>query len=201
MAFNSISNGESGASVRTSLNQVVTYLNDLGWTVQFSANGSTLWHYPFATGDGFIRYSADFGTTYTPAFYIGLTVGELSNFVEKEAGKRLITDAEAAAIRQYVYTIHLPAAATVAGRLIGILEQPSGWTFSVDTSPADLKITHSLNRRIASVTVFSVNIAAERQLFGNAAYSGIFAESRNVLRIEALATIETDIVIQLVFAP
>jgi hypothetical protein len=200
MAFNNIANSESGATVRVTLNNVVDYLNNLGWLVQFSANGSTGWHYPFTTGDGYIRYSANFGTSYSPAFYIGLTTGELSNFVEKEAGKRLITDAEAAAIKQYVYTIILPAAATVAGRLIGTLEHPSGWVLEVDTNPADLKIIHGLERGIASVTVFSGGVSGDRLLLGNAAYSGIFAESQDVLRIEALATIETDIIIQLVFA-
>ena len=200
MAFNNIANSESGATVRVTLNNVVDYLNGLGWLVQFSADGSTGWHYPFETGDGYIRYSADFGSTYSPAFYIGLTTGELSNFVEKEAGKRLITDEEAAAIKQYVYTIHLPAAATVAGRLIGILEQPSGWVLTVDTNPADLKITHNLDRKVAYVTVFAGGVSGDRLLLGNAAYSGVFAESQNVLRIEALATIETDIIIQMVFA-
>lgn len=200
MAFNNIANSESGATVRVTLNNVVDYLNGLGWLVQFSADGSTGWHYPFQTGDGFIRYSADFGSTYSPAFYIGLTVGDLSNFVKKEAGYRLISEAEADAIRQYVFTIHLPAAATVAGRLIGILEQPSGWVLAVDTNPADLKITHGLGRRIASVTVFAGSVSGDRLLLGNAAYSGVFAESQNVLRIEALATIETNIIIQLVFA-
>jgi hypothetical protein len=175
-------------------------LNGLGWTVQFSENGSD-WHYPFQTGDGFIRYSADFGSTYSPAFYIGLTVGDLSNFVEKEAGYRLISEAEADAIRQYVFTIHLPAAATVAGRLIGILEQPSGWVLQTAANPADLKITHNLNRKIAYVTVFAGGVSGDRLLLGNAAYSGILAESQNVLIIEALATIETDIIIQMIFAP
>jgi hypothetical protein len=198
MAFNNISNGESGATVRVTLNNVVDYLNNLGWLVQFSSDGSTGWHYPFATGDGWIRYSADFGDTYSPAFYIGLTTGELSNFVEKEAGKRLITDAEAAAIKQYVYTIVLPAAATVAGRLIGILEQPSGWVLEADD--IDLKITHNLDRKIAYVTVFSSGISGDRMELGNAAYSGIFAESQNVLRIEALATIQVPIIIQMIFA-
>jgi hypothetical protein len=200
MAFNNISNGESGATILVTLNNVVDYLNNLGWLVQFSADGSTGWHYPFTTGDGFIRYSADFGTSYSPAFYIGLTVGDLSNFVEKEAGKRLITDAEAAAIKQYGYTIVLPAAATVAGRLIGIFEQPSGWVLAVDTNPADLKITHNLDRKIASVTVFSILPSGSRLLLGNAAYSGILAETQNILIIEALATIETNIIIQMIFA-
>lgn len=199
MAFNTITDGESGLSVRTSLNQVVAYLNGLGWQPQFS-NDATNWHYPFQSGDVYIRYSADFGVTYSPAFFIGITVGDLSNFVEKQTGYRLASEQELSAIRQYVYTIVLPAAATVAGRLIAVIEKPVDWTLAAGSNPADLKITHNLDRRIASVTIFSVDGTSERQLFGNAAYSGILATTQDELIIEALATIETEIVIQLIFA-
>jgi len=103
-----------------------------------------------------------------------------------------------------VYTISLPSASTVAGRISAAIEgtdYPDGWVLQADG--INLIITHGLNRRIAYVSVFSKNLLIERQLFGNAAYSGIYqnylAVYNNVV-IESLATIETDITIQLVFA-
>lgn len=105
---------------------------------------------------------------------------------------------------QTVFSINLPSASTVAGRLVGAVAPtnfPTGWVLTADEG--DLIITHELNREIASVSVFSKNLLISRQLFGNAAYSGIYqnylAVYNNVV-IESLATIETEITIKLVFA-
>ena len=125
---------------------------------------------------------------------------DLSGLVEKQEGYRLASEEELAAARQTVYTIKLPAGATIAQRLLGAVTVPTGWVLTVDTNPADLKITHQLNRQIAAVSVFSVDGVSERLRLGNAAYSGILATSPEILVIEALATIETDIVIHLIFA-
>jgi hypothetical protein len=101
-----------------------------------------------------------------------------------------------------VYTITLPSNSTVAGRCAGAVEgtdYPTGWTIEAGSNPVDLKITHGLGRRVVSVTIFSVNSTEERQLFDNAAYSGIITLSDDILRIESLATIQKEISIYIVF--
>lgn len=105
-----------------------------------------------------------------------------------------------------VYTITLPSAATVALRCSGAVsgtDYPTGWTISAGVSDVDLLITHNLNRKIAGVTIFSTTIDGDRQLFGNAAYSGVLAPAsiptNGQLLVEALATITTPIIVQLVF--
>lgn len=106
--------------------------------------------------------------------------------------------------KQYVYTITLPSASTVAGRISAAIEgsdYPTGWVLTADD--IDIHITHSMDRRIASVNVFSNSLGVERLLLGNAAYSGLFMPytiTYDEVVIEALATIETDITIQLIFA-
>lgn len=101
-----------------------------------------------------------------------------------------------------IYTISLPSNSTVAGRCAGAVEgtnYPTGWTIEAGSNPVDLKVTHGLGRRVTNVTVFSVNGTEERQLFDNAAYSGIITLSENILRIESLATIQKEISIYIVF--
>jgi hypothetical protein len=104
----------------------------------------------------------------------------------------------------YIATIILPSAATVAGRISGAVEgvnYPVGWT--LDSDGIDFIVNHGLDKRVANVTVFSNSGSIERQLFGNAAYSGIFQThtiSYDQLTIESLATIETEIVIHILFS-
>jgi hypothetical protein len=105
-------------------------------------------------------------------------------------------------IMQNIYSISLPSASTVAGRCSGAVEgtdYPTGWTLEAGSNPVDLKVTHGLERRVVNVTIFSVNGDEERQLFDNAAYSGIITLSNNILRIESLATIQKEIAIYIVF--
>ena len=100
--------------------------------------------------------------------------------------------------------ITLPAYSSVALRCSNAVEgvdYPTGWVLSADTNPVDLLIVHDLGRRCASVTISSVDGTTEQQLFGNAAYSSIYnLDSANQVRISALATIETEIVIHLLFS-
>ena len=102
------------------------------------------------------------------------------------------------------YTLILPNAASVAGRCsaaVAGVNYPAGWTIGAWAgNPNDLLIVHALAQRIAHVSIFSVSGTSERQMFGNAAYSGIIAPDQSSLRIEGLATIATTIVIHLIFA-
>ena len=102
-----------------------------------------------------------------------------------------------------VYTISLPYASTVAGRIAVAVEgtdYPTGWVLAAGSSPIDLDITHNLNRRVASVTVFAVTSTQEQQLFNTAAYNGIITPTVNSLRIQSLATVTKAIKIYIVFA-
>lgn len=177
-----IANGESGLSVRTKMNTMFGQLYDNNINIGFSANGSS-WHDNYSSGDVYFRISRDQGTSWGESVPIGQD--------------------SVSAQTQTVYTITLPSSTTVAGRCSGAAlgtDYPTGWTVAAGTSAVDLKITHGLGRRIVYVSVFSVSGSAERQLFNNAAYSGIYAETSSILRIESLATIQTPIVIQMVFA-
>ncbi len=102
------------------------------------------------------------------------------------------------------YTITLPSATTVQGRVdlaVPGVDYPSGWTLGADgITPADLVITHLLNKRIADVTVFSVDGTAERLLLPPANFAGIMAPDLTTLKIESLATIQAPIVIHLIFS-
>lgn len=107
---------------------------------------------------------------------------------------------------KYINTfgITLPSASTVAGRCSAAesgTDYPSTWSINADgISPYNLVIHHGLHRHIASVTVFTVSSQGiERQLFANAAYSGIVANNDSTLTIESLATIQTKIAINLIF--
>jgi hypothetical protein len=224
--FTNIQDGESGLAVRTNLNNVINYLNGLGLQLQFSSDKIN-WHYPFQTGDIYIRYSGNFGTAYSTPFYLWdgerlgtiatdeLIVGtdtitsfgggyvQLSDSVTKWVTATQLTNViNNIEVMQQVYRITLPSSTTIAGRISGAVEgadYPTGWVLEPGTSSVDLKVTHGLNKRVSQVTVFSVDGSAHRQLFGNAAYSGILTESANILRIESLATIQRQIVIYIVF--
>lgn len=131
---------------------------------------------------------------------------ELTGYIPVTPGSGLITDTDLLRLQSVcsVFTITLPSASTVAGRVasaVAGVNYPIGWTLTADG--IDIIITHNLDRRIASVSVFSDASSVERQLFGNAAYSGIYQSHSGVynqVAIEALATVETNIVIELIFA-
>jgi hypothetical protein len=101
-----------------------------------------------------------------------------------------------------VKTIELPTSTTIQGRINGAIEgidYQTGWVLTaIDT--VDLQIVHNLDRKIAGVTVWEQTVDGYRQKFGNAAFSGILAVDSNTVKIEALATVEAPIRIQLTFA-
>ena len=100
------------------------------------------------------------------------------------------------------YKITLPSSTTVAGRIAGAVEgtnYPTGWSLAEGSNSIDLKITHNLAKRPVIVSVYSVDGTSQRQLFGNAAFSGILSESEDVMYVESLATINKTIVIYIIF--
>lgn len=105
-------------------------------------------------------------------------------------------------VQTVVYSITLPFASTVAGR-IALADEgtdyPTGWVLDAGVSPIDIDIEHSLNRRVASVTVFAVTGTQEQQLFNTAAYNGVITDDSDNLRVQSLATIAKEIVIYIVF--
>lgn len=104
---------------------------------------------------------------------------------------------------QTVFTITLPSSGSVSGRCVAAIsgtDYPSGWTIAADTNPNDMLITHSLGRRIVTVSVYTVIGSSERLLYANAAYAGIIALTSSTLRIDGLATVGTPIVIHCIFA-
>lgn len=126
----------------------------------------------------------------------------LQYYVEKEIGKSLVSDIEIAkllTLRQDNYEISLPSSGTVAGRIAGVLVVPPTWSLAVGVSALDLIITHNLNRRVHSVTIWSVDGAQEQQLYNTAANNGIITPDANSIRIQSLATIAKPIKIYINF--
>lgn len=208
MSFSTINNGDSGETVRLLLNSIIENINDLGLDIEFSANASS-WHYGWETGDLYIRFSDDFGTTWSDAIYLNYS-DTLENYVEKVEGSRLITAAEAAKIENLtggeasVYKITLPSSTTIAGRIAAASEgtdYPTGWVLAPGSNAANLEITHSISKRVANVNVFYLVTGTEyRQLINfNNAYSGITTPDTDTLLIEALTTIQKEIQIFIVF--
>lgn len=106
-------------------------------------------------------------------------------------------------LQKDIFTITLPDSFSVAGRCAAAVagtDYPTGWTIAADLNPIDFKVTHGMDRRIVSVSIYSVDGNEERQLFGNAAYSGIVSPDKNSVVIESLATIQAPIVVHLVFS-
>lgn len=102
-----------------------------------------------------------------------------------------------------VYTIRLASGATVAQRLIGLVagtDYPTGWALNSDG--ASLVITHNLATLASSVKVFSKNGTTSDviELQGNVAYSTFinkYSTGYNVIRLDALATITTELYIKI----
>jgi len=103
---------------------------------------------------------------------------------------------------KYVYSIRLAASPYVSTRISGATEgvdYPAGWVLAEGSSSVDIDITHNLGRRVALVTIFSINGTVEQQLFNTAAYNGIITDDDNHLRIQSLATINKPIKIYILF--
>lgn len=102
-----------------------------------------------------------------------------------------------------VYTIRLASGATVAQRLIGLVEgtdYPTGWVLTDDGT--SLVITHNLATLASVVKVFSKNGTTSDivELQGNVAYSSFtnkYGTGYNAVRLDALATITTELYIKI----
>jgi hypothetical protein len=106
------------------------------------------------------------------------------------------------ALPKNTFTIELPVASTVQSRINGAIEgtdYPTGWILTA-TDEVDLHVVHNLDRKIANVTIWEQTMDGYRQKYDNAAFSGILAIDSNTVKIEALATVEAPIRIQLTFA-
>ncbi len=90
--------------------------------VQYSINGSTLWHDTFATGDTFARYSYDGGTTYTSAVKIVGTDG--TDGAIGPQGPQGPAGTSVTEVTEYYL-------ATSASS--GVTTETSGWTTSIQT--------------------------------------------------------------------
>jgi len=105
-------------------------------------------------------------------------------------------------IPKNTFSIELPTSTTVQGRINGATEgtdYPTGWVLAASDT-VDLQIVHNLDRKIANVTIWEQTVDGYRQKYGNAAFSGILEIDTDTLKIEALATVESPIRIQLTFA-
>lgn len=133
---------------------------------------------------GDVLLVADSTAKYVTPYQLNEQYKELNNMIES------------------AYKIILPSSTTVAGRIAVAVEGvnfPTGWTLAEGYNSIDLKITHNLGKRPVVVTVFSVDGTSQRQLFGNAAFSGILSENDNIMYVESLATINKTIVIYIIF--
>ena len=103
-----------------------------------------------------------------------------------------------------LFTITLPAGGDVSTRVAGAVagvDYPLTWVLAADgINPADLNITHNLNKRIAFCNIYSVSGGIDRILGGTAAYSGLVGTSLNICKIESLATFGSQIRIHLIFS-
>lgn len=110
---------------------------------------------------------------------------------------------ESGSSAQTVFSVRLPSASTVAGRIALAVEgtdYPTGWVLTAGASVVDINIAHGLGRRVANVTVFTETTGTiEQQLFNTAAYNGIQTLDVNNLLVQSLATIQKAIVIYIVF--
>lgn len=125
-----------------------------------------------------------------------LSIEDSANYVTPTA----LSTALATTNNRVSYEVRLPAASTVFDRINGAISYPVDWSLAVGTSAVDIVITHGLGRRVTSVTVFARSGNSEQQLFNTAAYNGVISESPETLRIQSLATIQTEIVIYINFA-
>jgi hypothetical protein len=214
MAFTEIDNGDSGLSARTTLNEIITYLNRLGFDLEFSDDNS-IWHYGWASGDLYMRFSADFGSTWSDGIYLAysasgasgwdsvefdIATGNLDFYKGVDLDFTVNLDDRYALINAALTTsfkITLGAGGTVQDRIDAAISVPSGWVLTA--SGLDLIITHDLGRFIGEITVWAKTPALTFQkLLNTAAYSGLNASNDAVL-VQSLATISADINIHVIF--
>ena len=106
------------------------------------------------------------------------------------AVKSLITTG----LMQNVFSITLPYASTVAGRIALATEYPDGWILTADG--LNIIITHGTGRRLADATVFAnTSGTIEQKLTGTSAYNGLYSTDVNTVKLNSLATIPFKIII------
>lgn len=102
-----------------------------------------------------------------------------------------------------VYSIALPNATTVTGRVNGAtagVDYDATWTLAAGTNTIDLQVTHDMGRRVANVNVCTANGTAEQLLRPFAgAYSGWQTLNDNTLLINSLATTPLALKIYIIF--
>lgn len=114
-----------------------------------------------------------------------------------------VTLGQISGLTKNVYSISLPYATTVQGRVNGAVEgtdYETGWTLSAATNQIDLVVTHGFGRRVAEVNIMTVNGTIEQLLRPFAgAYSGWQTNDENTLQINSLATTPLPLVIYIIF--
>jgi hypothetical protein len=101
-----------------------------------------------------------------------------------------------------IQAITLPNASTVAARCSGAVEgtdYPTGWTIGTATYDEDLLITHTLDKKVSSVTIWTNEGENDRLLISPANYTGLIMPLSNTLVIEGLAQTSKPIIIYITF--
>jgi len=102
-----------------------------------------------------------------------------------------------------VFTLNMPAGATVQQRIDGMTEgvdYPTGWTLTA--SGLNINVVHNLGRKLANATVFAnANGDVWQQLTGTSAYSALYSyNSSNTISLSSLATVNIPVDVNLIFA-
>jgi hypothetical protein len=218
MAINNIQNGDTGLVSRNIINELVTQINKLGLDINFSIDNATLWHYPWVSGDLYMRLSADFGITWTDGIFLSYsptdaggwdsvvwddTTGNLNFFkgvdldftVNLDDRYALLADAV-----KSVFSISLPINGTLAGSIAAAVEgtdYPVGWVLTA--SSGNLLIEHNLGRYGADVTV-SYNLSGTEYKFLRPfvdAFQGYTNLDDNNFRVETISTRYTQSILKL----
>lgn len=218
MSFSAINNSDTGLSVRTTLNNIITYLNRLGFDLQFSDNNVD-WHYPWVSGDLYVRFSDDYGSTWTDGIYLlysaasswdsvvfdtangnlNLYKGAVLDFTENLDGRYALTSAA----KQVIYKITLPVNGTLSGSVAAAVEgtdYPTGWVLAA--SGGNLQINHGLTRYAMNARVkYNVSGNQYRHLkdFENG-YSGLLDVDSDNLTIEGISTFYTAYKLQILIS-
>lgn len=209
--YQAIQANESGLAVRTKLNSMFSQLFSNNTALSFSVDGSTNWHSKYAVGDYYMRVSDDYGATWSAGFPISNTAhsvlsnlewtdsnhtGTVNTYAGFDASGNATTYSFSSS--KSIFSINLPYASTVAGRIALATDYPAGWTLTANG--VNLVVTHNLGRWCTDVKVFSViNGTQRQQLRLSAAENGLTALSANQAEVYSLSTIAKDIVVYLYF--
>jgi hypothetical protein len=160
-----------------------------GWDslVYYPTNGELVWWYSgsridsTSIDDRYVEYTDSVDVFYT---------------------QRVVDSLVSASGAQVVYSITLPNATTVQGRIDLAVEgtdYPTGWNLVAGSVTTDIDIEHSLGRYVASATVSANTGTSRQQLFGSAALSGVICDDDDNARVQSLATVAKEITIYITF--